>query len=138
MSPFMTRIVQIGVGLERMMYLLLTTLILQHVCACLWIFIARYDEIDKNNWIFINNYDDHGIFKIYMLALYFTVTTIMTVGYGDISAYNSLEMAYCIFLMLIGVVSFSYTTGALSSIIASSDSKSALLKDKLGTLHDIS
>jgi hypothetical protein len=69
--------------------------------------------------------------------MYFTVTTILTVGYGDIRAYNTDEKLFCIFLMLIGVLSFSFATGSLSSIISSYDHKEALLKEKIATLNQI-
>jgi hypothetical protein len=46
-----------------------------------------------------------------------TVITITTVGYGDITAYSMTERLLCIVLMLIGVVAFSFATGAISSII---------------------
>ncbi len=65
------------------------------------------------------------------------MATIVTVGYGDISPANTLERFYVVFLMLIGVVSFSFTTGALSSIISSYDSSQAKLKEKMATLRDI-
>ncbi len=61
----------------------------------------------------------------------------MTVGYGDIAAANTFERAYVVLLMLIGVVTFSFTTGALSSIITSYDSSQAKLKEKMATLRDI-
>jgi voltage-gated potassium channel len=61
--------------------------------------------------------------SLYIAALYFTVTTIVTVGYGDISAFNSEERVFCIFLMLTGVISFSFATGTLASLISSYDSK---------------
>lgn len=77
-------------------------------------------------------------FDLYMVSIYFTVTTIMTVGYGDITAYNSSERAFCIILMLIGVISFSFMTGALSSIISNYDNSEAALKEKLATLNDLS
>ena len=80
---------------------------------------------------------DYSDIEIYTSAFYFTVATIVTVGYGDISAANSFERAYVILLMLIGVVTFSFTTGALSSIISSYDSSQAKLKEKMATLRDI-
>ncbi len=70
----------------------------------------------------MNNLQDNNDFQLYISAFYFTVATIVTVGYGDISPANTLERSYVVFLMLIGVVSFSFTTGALSSIISSYDS----------------
>jgi hypothetical protein len=41
-------------------------------------------------------------------------------------------------LMMVGVISFSFATGALASIITSYDSKEALLQEKIATLNDIS
>ena len=61
----------------------------------------------------------------------------MTVGYGDISAINVPEKIMCILLMMLGVVSFSFATGALASILTSYDSKEALLKEKIATLNDL-
>ena len=62
---------------------------------------------------------------LYITSFYFVVTTLVTVGYGDYTAYSLSEKVMCIFLMLLGVVSFSFATGALSSIITSYDSKEA-------------
>lgn len=61
----------------------------------------------------------------------------MTVGYGDITAQNSAEMIIATFLMIIGVIGFSFATGALSSIIANYDSTEAKTKEKMATLNDI-
>jgi Ion channel len=63
------------------------------------------------------------------------VTTILTVGYGDISAQNTYEKLLCILLMIIGVISFSFATGALSSIISNYDTSEAKLKEKISTLN---
>lgn len=49
------------------------------------------------------------------------MTTIVTVGYGDITAESTGERLIAILLMIIGVISFSFATGALSSIIANYD-----------------
>ena len=40
-------------------------------------------------------------------------------------------------MMIIGVISFSFTTGSLSSIITSYDSREAQLKEKIATLNQI-
>jgi hyperpolarization activated cyclic nucleotide-gated potassium channel 1 len=60
------------------------------------------------------------------------------VGYGDITAYNESEKIICSLLMILGVLTFSYMTGALSSIIQSYDNSEAQLKEKISTLNEIS
>ncbi len=71
------------------------------------------------------------------MGIYFTITTITTVGYGDISGNTIGERALCNILMLIGVVSYSYAIGSLSSILTTLDGKTAKLKEKLQILENI-
>ena len=54
---------------------------------------------------------------MYTIGLYWTITTITTVGYGDISATNMAERIVACIIMVIGVIAFSFSTGSLSSII---------------------
>ena len=65
------------------------------------------------------------------------MTTITTVGFGDISGGTISEKMICITLMVIGVIAFSFSTGTLSSILSNLDSSKAKLKQKLGLLLDI-
>jgi len=74
---------------------------------------------------------------LYITAFYFSVTTVLTVGYGDISAYNNWERGLCIILMLVGCVAFSFATGAISSILESYDAKNAALAEKITTLNEL-
>ena len=73
----------------------------------------------------------------YLLAFYYTVTTVTTVGYGDISASSSTERILACFSMLIGVLSFSYATGTLSSILTSVDHENAGDLKRLAVLDQI-
>lgn len=99
--------------------------------------MARFNEDSRKNWIYEYGMTDTSNYELYITAFYFTVTTIVTVGYGDITAVSVGEKIVCIFLMLIGVIAFSFGTGALSSIIASYDTSQAKLKEKMSTLNDI-
>ena len=55
--------------------------------------------------------------QAYLVAFYFTVTTVTTVGYGDVSITTPYEMVFCILTMLVGVVAFSFGSGSLASIL---------------------
>ena len=101
------------------------------------VFTARFDPGSKNNWIYQTGFQDYGDKELYITAFYFCVTTIVTVGFGDITAYSSGEKIICIFLMLIGVISFSFATGSLASIISNYDSSEAKLKEKMAVLVEI-
>ena len=106
----------------------LLMLIMCQVTASLWIMLSQFDE---HNWLKlrIQDYIDSGenididkdYFKIYFVALYFVIQTIATVGYGDVNPQNTKERIFVIFLMLVGVIAFSFVSGAISSILMSYD-----------------
>ena len=81
--------------------------------------------------------------ELYLTALYFSMTTITTVGYGDIGATNTIERIICIFLHIIGVLSYSLAAGQLTSIIENYDaskSKNVARKatlDRINTEHKL-
>jgi Ion channel len=65
------------------------------------------------------------------------MTTMLTIGFGDIVAQNMSEKLFTMLLMCVGILSFSFATGTLSSIIISYDHKEAALKEKITTLNTI-
>ena len=95
-----------------------------HVATCLWLIIGRLEKDQNTTWMDGGLYESNN-YDQYIESLYWAVTTITTVGYGDISANNNLEKIYCILVMIIGVICFSYASGSLSSILNSVDSSKA-------------
>jgi hypothetical protein len=73
----------------------------------------------------------------FFVAFYFTIVTIATVGYGDISPATSYERIFCIFLMVIGVTGFTFVSGALSSIMQNQDLLVTETQEKLLHLNRI-
>lgn len=67
--------------------------------------------------------------------MYFVLTTLTTVGFGDISGGTINERIMCIILMCIGVFAFSFSIGSLSSMLSTLDSRKANLKEKMQTLN---
>jgi hypothetical protein len=78
---------------------------------------------------------NHTDSELYVASFYFVITTITTVGYGDISAFNTTERIFCCILMIIGVLAFSFSTGSLSSVLTQHDSSEAVLREKMNTLN---
>jgi len=134
-------------GFERLIFFCFGFALLVHTFASVWIMLASFD--DEMNWriAFRNKYfqpsmgesivDDYGDGDWYVVAIYFVATTVNTVGYGDLGPQNNIERFFCILLMFFGVIAFSFTTGSMGSIIASSDSAHAKLQEKLDLLKKI-
>lgn len=73
------------------------------------------DPDTNNSWI--SDYEFASGRELYLTSFYFTVTTITTVGYGDMSASTFMEQILCICIMLIGVIGFSLASGAFTNYI---------------------
>lgn len=133
-------ILHTNIGTERLALFFVATIVIGHVFTCIWILLAYIDQemmIEEDgtiiydwpehsvNWITVNQLQSEAKGSLYTIAFYFMIETITTVGYGDFSATSSRENIFLIILMVLGVISFSYATGALSSIITSIDSRQA-------------
>lgn len=93
--------------------------ILVHVAACIFVLIAKLEEDNVNSWI--NKFGDQEGIDLYIQSIYFIVTTVATVGYGDVYPVTINERVFTITLMIIGVSAFTFISGALSSIISGYD-----------------
>ena len=103
---------------------------LAHISACLWIYLGRCElNIDKN-WINSISLQDSSFIDIYIASFYFNLVTIYTIGYGDILASNDLEYIYCIFLLIFGVMLFSFGISSLSTLFGSFDTRTSIYNAK--------
>merc|ERR1719261_1812100 len=57
---------------------------------------------------------------VYILALYWSVMTLTSVGYGDITPQNSLEYVVAVILMVIVAYVWAYIVGSIVSLLANS------------------
>jgi len=121
--------VKVGAGFERLVFFFMIFFILCHIVACLWIICATLVDDENFEGTWLSKYVEEGELTsdVYYVAFYWTITTITTVGYGDISGTNGLERAFCCIVMVIGVISFSFANGSLGSILFSYDAKNAKL-----------
>ena len=106
-----------------------------HIVACTWIIVSRFDSDAANSWITLyTGGNDAGHIDLYLTSVYFTITTVTTVGYGDMSASTMLEKSICIIIMCVGVIGFAMASGALTNYISQQDKRSAAYETKMGVL----
>jgi voltage-gated potassium channel len=55
-------------------------------------------------------------YLLYVTALYWTVTTLATVGYGDVKGFTWQEYCFNMFVEFIGIAFFSFVMGSINSI----------------------
>ena len=111
---------RISKGMEKLVFFFLMMMLLCHFVCCIWIFTAKnFHKMEKegDNWIEAGDFQDFTMGQLYLTSFYFSVTTITTVGYGDISGNSTPERLICLALHLIGVLSYSFASGSLTTII---------------------
>ena len=69
----------------------------------------------------IDEYKDDGNDGYYLNAMYFAMTTVTTVGYGDEGGANTLEYGISILCVVFGAISFSFAQSALATLMTNYD-----------------
>jgi hypothetical protein len=72
--------------------------------------------------------------EIYVNAFYFILTTITTVGYGDISGSTTYEYLFSMCVEFIGLTFFSFLTGTISVMFSGDQSFESLINARMEEL----
>ncbi|XP_027330071.1 potassium channel AKT2/3 isoform X2 [Abrus precatorius] len=99
--------------------LLSVTLFSVHCAGCLYYMLAdRYPHQGKT-WIgaVIPNFRETSLRIRYISAIYWSITTMTTVGYGDLHAVNTMEMIFIIFYMLFNLGLTAYLIGNMTNLV---------------------
>lgn len=138
LKKYLSKMLSVTVAVERLVYSGLVFCMIVHMLCCGWICVANYSyTMDGTSWVWENDLQGLTRWELYITAVYYTITTMTTVGYGDISAVDTNERVLAVVTMLVGVVTFSYATGSLSSILASVDTTSAQILMRKQVLEQI-
>lgn len=123
-------------GLFKLIFLLVVT---SHWMACAWVMSANLQDAHVPTWMdvvaerFYCAASDEGGCDVYpsrlalpgamsyYAALYWSLTTITSVGYGDITPQNTDEMLVCTIYLLTGSVIWAYIIGNAVTIISTGE-----------------
>ena len=118
----------------NMIYQILLSFIFLHVTACIHIFVARNSY---PNWILENNISEDSFDTIYLSSIYFLIATITSVGYGDISGYSNNEHIFQIFLLIIGIIAYSWLISSISNYVRENNKDLEYFLSKVKILEEI-
>lgn len=111
-------------SLMRLFMLVFWILVAAHLVACGWIYIGGVGEYTSSG-----NYTSNG--AVYLEAFYWTITTLTTIGYGDITPDNPIQFIYVIIVMLMGAAIYGFIIGNIANIIANLDIAKSRFREKM-------
>lgn len=73
-------------------------------------------------------------YELYIDSFYYILTTITTVGYGDIVASSKWERLYAMFVEFVGLCFFSFLGGSITSMMRSNNRFEDMINERLDKL----
>lgn len=120
-------------------------LMLGHWLGCAWYYVGDIEtnDVDRNGkplvgWVktfFSDKSANRAYFDRYCVAMYWSIMTMTTVGYGDIGATTLSEILCALFGMMIGGFVFGTIVGNLSEVSRRANPSKSLQAKRLGLLR---
>ena len=131
----------INLRLLRIVFMIVKMCFLGHIMGCLWygmsLFSASEKDLEATGDTWRATYADGVVISPnattalqYMIAIYWSVTTMTTVGYGDFVPINDGETWYALSAMMISSLIFGYMISNVGVLVASMDRQAALVEEK--------
>lgn len=112
----------INPAILRLFLLVFWILMAAHIVSCGWIYISgNPDKLDS--------------VSRYILAFYWTITTLTTIGYGDILPSGNQQIAFVVIIELLGAGMYGLIIGNIANLIASIDVAKTQYKEKLEKIN---
>ncbi|KNE62879.1 hypothetical protein AMAG_18930 [Allomyces macrogynus ATCC 38327] len=107
--------------------------LITHWCTCIWYVLACPDQCITPSWATdpAQNPKFADRLSMYVYALYWTVMTMTTTGYGDVHATNDGERIWSIICMITGVFLYGYVSGTIASSLSNLDSRRVSYRQKV-------
>ncbi|MCL7021737.1 hypothetical protein MKW94_016244, partial [Papaver nudicaule] len=120
----------------RCIKLICVTLFIVNSVGCFQFWMATNYFDKEKTWIGaqLENFEDRSIWIGYTYSLYWTVTTLTTVGYGDLHAQNTREKIFNIFFMLFNIGLTAYLIGNMTNLIVHSAYRTFAMRDAINKL----
>jgi len=133
----LTTLISENYTLERVFSVIVNSLIyigIFHFIVCVHIFIGNHTY---SNWLILTQSEDKPISHLYITSLYFLITTLTTVGYGDITCQSLLERIFQIIILAIGSVFYPYVVSSIGNLIENDSNAKIKQHNDLAMLESI-
>ncbi|GJU25964.1 potassium channel AKT1-like protein [Tanacetum coccineum] len=109
------------------------TLFAVHSAGCFYYYLAAHYPNPGKTCIWYGNedFEQESLWIRYVTSMYWSITTLTTVGYGDLHAQNRREMILVICYMLFNLRMISYLIGNMINLVVHVTSKTRQFRDTI-------
>ena len=118
-------------GYIRIGKFLLVIITFIHWIACAWFFIAFFDHFPADSWVVRAGIETADTTTQYIRSLYWTIATMTTVGYGDITPKRDIEYIFTIVVMMLGASMYAFMIGNIASLFSNLDAAKAHFRNRI-------
>ncbi|CAH9144306.1 unnamed protein product [Cuscuta epithymum] len=113
--------------------LICVTLFAVHCAGCFFYLLAADYRDPKMTWIgnSMGDFLHKSLWVRYVTSIYWSITTLTSVGYGDLHAVNTREMIFDVIYMLFNLGLTSYLIGNMTNLVVHGTSKTRRYRDTI-------
>ncbi|CAK87067.1 unnamed protein product (macronuclear) [Paramecium tetraurelia] len=127
----LTAIQIVIVDIVKLVY---TILAAAHFSACIWFLVGSTGNPNEVSWVKAQNIENEDWFNQYLHSFYWSIITMTTIGYGDITPQNLRERVFAVGMALSAVGVFGYSIGNINSIYAEWSRQSFQIRTDMNNL----
>ena len=123
-------------AVQKLISLMIKIMFIAHIISCFWIAnnTCYKTESSEENWVDCGLIDSR--YSRYLASFYWTIATMMAVGYGDISAQTPIERLIAIVAQISGAVCFGFVIVKVTDIVETVNPHATELKQKMDEIRE--
>lgn len=125
LKSFSTSLIKVRFPVDESTFRILSSLMFGSMyasfMACIWFYLGYNNStVVESSWV---SFDSvivlDSYFSRYIRSLHFVVTTTFTIGYGDISPSNDVEIVFSLILIFNALLFFAFSIAIMTSLLTS-------------------
>ncbi|KAK6927489.1 Cyclic nucleotide-binding domain [Dillenia turbinata] len=113
--------------------LICVTVFAVHCAACFYYLLGAHYPDPKNTWLALtmSDFKTESIWLRYVTAIYWSITTLTTTGYGDLHAVNTREKIFDIVYMFFNLGLTAYLIGNMTNLVVHGTGRTRAFRDTI-------